>query len=452
LALCVWLPASASANSKVRKKVQRITTEAMESYDLLEYEAARKGLRSALLLAKSKGLGQDEAAGKVHLHLGIIEFSGFEDKEAAKLEFASALEISSDLELPKAYATKEMQAFFNGIKADFDGGGTTDEPTSDDGACATVSELEHELVETAPAGSAQAVDVRVSPELEVGKASLFYREDGGDKFKQLTMGRQGKCVYSGKIPAASVRGSVLHYYVAIAGKGGKVIAKSGDKFSPNLMEITAPKSGDGEDPFGSGGGGEVETSVKSSGPRKRVFVSVSAGSGGGYVTGTTEATTVDVECCFAPALFHLAPEVGYWFGDHVAVSAALRLGFPIGANVPGHATASPAGFARLRYAFGGGGTGFQVNGAVGAGIIRHTVKISNAAPGEDTDTTATGPLILGAGVGYIKALGDSLRFLAELNALLGLAVVDQIGCPGNGCVEPNFGAQFDFNLGLMVAF
>src|SRR5690606_10804972 len=108
---------------------------------------------------------------------------------------------------------------------------------------------------------------------------------------------------------------------------------------------------------------------------------LSAGSGGGYVTGQTEATLVDVQCCFAPALLHVQPEIGYFVTPRTSLSAAVRLGFPVGANVPGHATAAPAGLFRVRHAFADDGTGFQLSGAVGGGIMRNTVKISNAAPG-----------------------------------------------------------------------
>jgi len=460
LAVCFVLPGRALADAKVKKQVERKTAEAMEAYDMLEYEQAKKGLAAALLLAKRKGLGKDPVTAKVHVHLGIVYFSGFEDPESAGLEFASALEIDPKVEIPKAYKTKEMLAAFESIRSDIGGDvpviGPEDSPT-DNTSCSLVEGLAHELVESSPAGRKQTVELKVSPDLKAAKVALYYRADGKVDFKEVTMGRQGQCAYSAAIPAEAVQGDVVHYFVSVFDARGKVIARSGSKGSPNIIEVTAaiaePVGGD--DPLSGSGasGGSVSASAQDgAGKVKKLFISLAVGSGGGYVTGSTEATDVQVANGFAPALFHVLPEVGYWLTPRTSISAAFRLGFPVIANVPGHASAAPSGFLRLRHGFNPDGTGFQMSGAVGGGILRHAVKIENAAPGEDTDTTATGPLLLGAGLGYIKSLGDSLRFLAEVNGFVGLPVVDQIGCPGNGCVQPSFGNQFDLNLGFLVAF
>lgn len=449
----VALAPLAHAGDGVRKKVEAKTSEAMDAYDLLEYEEAKKGLSAALLLAKRKGLGKDKVVAKIHIHLAIVYFSGFQDEEAARLEFANAIEIDSAVKVPKAYRTRELLRAFEEIRSDLGGSSGVDvpdvEPTSAD--CNAVEDIDHELVETAPAASPQPVEVTVSPELNPAKVALYYREDGKEKFEQLTMGRRGQCSYKSSIPASAVRGEVVHYYVSVLNKRGKIVAKSGSKGSPNIIEVTAPIV-TSEDPLdGGGSGGSVSSSLEGR-TGKKLFISMTIGSGGGFVSGTTEATDVEVATGFAPALFHLMPEVGYYFSTKTSISAAFRLGFPVIANVPGHATAAPSGLLRLRHGFADDGTGFQLSGAIGGGILRHAVKIENAAVGQDTDTTATGPLLVGAGLGYIKALGGSLRFVFEASGLVGLPVVDQLGCPGNGCVEPNFGTQFDLNLGLMVAF
>jgi hypothetical protein len=186
----------------------------------------------------------------------------------------------------------------------------------------------------------------------------------------------------------------------------------------------------------------------------RFFLSVALGTGGGYVTGATEQAQSDVGCCFAPALLHLFPEVGYYLKRNMSVSAAFRMGFPVGANLPGHATAAPAGFARFKYWLAESGEGINVSGAVGGGIIRHTVKLNMPMMNGDTDTVASGPFLVGAGAGYSKALGGPMRFVAELNTLVGIpGPIKELGtCPGAGCVKPNFALQFDLNLGVLFAF
>jgi hypothetical protein len=51
-------------------------------------------------------------------------------------------------------------------------------------------------------------------------------------------------------------------------------------------------------------------------------------------------------------------------------------------------------------------------------------------------------------------MSGPLRFVGELSALAAFpAGIKELGtCPGAGCVKPNFGFQFDFNLGMQLAF
>jgi hypothetical protein len=82
--------------------------------------------------------------------------------------------------------------------------------------------------------------------------------------------------------------------------------------------------------------------------------------------------------------------------------------------------------------------------------MRSTIKLTEAPPGMDTDIVATGPLLIGAGAAYAKALGGPIKFVAEVNAIAGIPVIDKLGSdPG---FQLNFGVQFDVNLGLMFGF
>jgi hypothetical protein len=130
------------------------------------------------------------------------------------------------------------------------------------------------------------------------------------------------------------------------------------------------------------------------------------------------------------------------------------MGFAVGANVMGHATAAPAGLLRLRYALDESGSGLQVSGAIGGGIIRHVVKVEEAPAGMDADTTASGPVLIGGGIGYGKPLSGAMKFVGEVNALAAVpaGIKELGGCPGAGCVKPHFGLQFDVNLGVMFSF
>ncbi|MEO8553338.1 MAG: hypothetical protein ABI678_25370 [Kofleriaceae bacterium] len=179
-----------------------------------------------------------------------------------------------------------------------------------------------------------------------------------------------------------------------------------------------------------------------------MFLGVTAGTGLGYVTGTTEGQNTVKNCCIGRSLVVVTGELGYFVNPRLSIGAAFRMGLPIDANLDGHATGAPAGLLDVRYALAESGEGVRVMGQVGAGYLRNTIKLDTTmTTGGDTDIVAQGPLLLGGGVGYTKRLGSTLAFLIDLNVLAGIAVVDHIGnSPLNSGVSAD--AQLGFALGF----
>jgi hypothetical protein len=452
-------------NRAARDEVQSRTAQAMENFDLLEFEAARKQLGDAAVLARKYRLDSDPVLANVFLSIGIVEFAGMKNTEAARRAFAAAVAIDPQIEIGVAYRTDAMAELLKAVKKEEGGRGRSrSEPEEvggeDDGGdpgderdCALVEGLEHTLVDRGRVGRRQPITARVGSTVGAERVSLFYRAAGTEKFTELKMRRGSGCLYRSAIPAQAMKGDAIHYYVA-AVKDGQTLASRGSRASPNIIELgPAGASGDTEDPLE----GEVSESAGERPPpgeKKTLFLSLAVGTGGGYVSGTTEVVGSDVDCCFAPALLHLFPEVGYYFTRRLSLSAAFRMGFALGANVLGHATAAPAGLLRLRYALSEACTGLQLSAVAGGGIIRNTVKVEEAADGMDTDTTASGPFLVGGGLGYLYPLSGVMQLVAELNGLAAFpAGIKELGpCPGSGCVRPNFGVQVDINLGILFAF
>src|SRR5262249_47471115 len=81
-------PAHADAKSDIAAKIKA----AMDSYDSLDYDAARKSLNQALAVAKKAKLEKDPIVAKAYLDLGIVAFA-VPDLDAAKLSFLSAVQI-----------------------------------------------------------------------------------------------------------------------------------------------------------------------------------------------------------------------------------------------------------------------------------------------------------------------------------------------------------------------
>jgi hypothetical protein len=183
------------------------------------------------------------------------------------------------------------------------------------------------------------------------------------------------------------------------------------------------------------------------GAPSRVAIAISAGTGFGYVTGRTEGDHVVQTCCVGSSPVVVGAELAYRASPQLSIGLAGRAGFPIGANVMGHATIAPAGFARVRYGLSASGQGLRVMGEIGGGILRNTIKLDTMMPGMNTDIVAQGPLLVGAGVGFTRHLGGSIVFQADLDVITGIAVVEKLGS-----AILNSGISADLTLGVAFGF
>jgi hypothetical protein len=179
------------------------------------------------------------------------------------------------------------------------------------------------------------------------------------------------------------------------------------------------------------------------------LLAVSGGTGLGYVNGKTETGNKVLTCCIGSSLVVLTVEFGYYVNPTLSIGAAVRLGIPVGANIDGHSTSALATLVRVHYALSKSGDGLRVMSELGVGLLRNTVTINTVGPpGMDVDVVAQGPLLIGAGIGYTKHLGNSVAFVAELDAIAAIAVVDTLG----SAVNLNTGVSTDMNVGLQIGF
>ncbi|MDB4958209.1 MAG: hypothetical protein JWO36_5778 [Myxococcales bacterium] len=446
--------------------IQAKLKEAMESYDLIEYDAAKKSLNQAIAIAKKSRLEKDPLVARAYLDLGIVAFA-VPDLEGAKVSFLSAVQIDPKIQIDAAYKSPELAKLLDEARSEAGGSGGAAavevvEPSVD---CKSVKGLQHTIIDTAKGGSPLAMEALLASDVKAAKVAIMYRVEGATEFTEAKMTAQG-CKYSGSIPARAIKGAVLHYYVAAFDGNGKPIAAKGSAGSPNIIEITAGGAAavvkdDSENPVGtpkpivkesSGGsestsGGEVGGTVEAPHKAPKLLIGLSGGTGFGYVTGTTEGANTVKNCCIGNSWAVITPELGYYVNAQTSVGIAVRLGFPIGANVDGHATLAPAGLLRIRHAFSPGGEGAHVMGQLGAGIVRNTIKLDNPVAGMDTDVVAQGPLLIGGGIGYSKRVSGSVMFVVDLSLLAGLAVIDHLGAAPNETAL-NSGLSGDLSLGL----
>jgi hypothetical protein len=147
---------------------------------------------------------------------------------------------------------------------------------------------------------------------------------------------------------------------------------------------------------------------------------------------------------------HLSPEVGFWLNRSLLISLQLRwqlVGGTTDLIVEGRryqaAGQAAAVFARAAWLFRPGADLHPLFSlSLGAGQIRHIVALDFSDCGEDhrqrcVDTVTAGPVLAGAGTGFMLSLTERLFLLVQLNA--------QIAAPRSTL-------NLDGNLGMAARF
>jgi hypothetical protein len=462
---CLAAPAAADVRADIAAKARA----AMASYDAMDYEVARKQLYQALAIAKKARLDKDPIVARVYVDLAITQLAG-SDQDAAKLSLLSAAQIDPKIAIDAAYKSPELVRLLDearAVAAGFDSSAEAATRGDSDGVdCKAIRGVQHTVVEVGKRGVPEAIEAWIGGDVVPARVAVMYRAEGAVDFTEAKAARQGSCKYTATIPASATQGGLVHYYIAAYDQAGKVLAAKGSSGAPNVIAIGQPHRTTGPD-VASAGPGDSENPLGAAPPDARpaadlsdsavpadkphkIRLAVSAGSGIGYVTGTTEGGNRVQSCCIGTSLLVITPELGYYVTPRLTLGLAGRIGFPIGANTQGHSTVAPAGFLRVRYALSASGTGLGAMAEIGGGILRNTLKLddTSAAPGMETDVVAQGPLLLGAGIGYSQRLGNMVAVFVDLEAIAGLAVVGKVGT----AVHLNSGISTDMKLGLAVGF
>jgi len=446
---CFPVPAHAEPRADIAAK----TRAAMASYDAMDYEAARRLLYQALALAKRARLDRDPLVARVYLDLGIAQLA-VADPEAAKVSFLSAVQIDPKITVEPAYKSSEVVRLLDDARAV----AGDSEPVSEE---CKLRGIQRAVLADARPGVAQPVEVVVGGEPAPARVVVMYRPQDAIDFTEARLSRQAGCRYTGTIPAAAMRGALVHYYIAVYDASNRVLAAKGSSATPSVLSLATPGAAIGAarapgnpPPAGPPAApapppaplGVAREAPVPRGPRRVAAMFV--GTGIGYVSGKTEGENVVQTCCLGTSAVVLGGELRYQLSERWSLAAVGRLGLPLGANITGHSTIAPAGFVRVGYTFGGPIDGLHVMAELGAGILRNTIKLTTQTPGMDTDIVAQGPLLAGAGVGYAWRLGRMVAMLVDVDAIAGLAVADKLG----SAIHLNTGISGDMRVGVAVAF
>jgi hypothetical protein len=453
LALALFASAGAaraqSEDPAAIDKVVKLNKRAVDEYENLNFEEARKILKDALAACTQGGLDNHPVAARTHVHLGVVLLAGFKMKDQATKEFKRAVEIQADIKLEKTLANPEIQDVFDQATAGQggEGGGA--------GAAAPAADaITHEPVNKAEQGKPIPITASIDSSVGAKKMVLQFSADGSEDFGAREMHEESPGNWTGEIPASATEGAKVRYYLEASGAGDQVVATKGSAAAPLVVKLRGP-----------GGAAlvtkklPVPTPVESESTGPSWYLSIGFGSGVGWTTGNGEVNGLDKISPpgFALAkLVHIAPEIGYYLSPQLLVSAQGRFQIITGPTPFYSATqctggeCAPASYAiaglgRLRWLFGEQGDSLHpfVGGVLGLGTIRHVTSFaSETGCGLNhnltcVDTIKSGPVFAGATGGVLYNLTPMFALSLETNVLAGFT---------------KFTLNFDLNAGVAIEF
>ena len=106
-------PAHAEDEAAAIDKIVKLNKRAVDEYQNLNFDKARKLLDEALAACTRSGLDSHPVTARTHVHMGVVLFAGLKDKDGAVAEFKKAVQIQPDVKLDTALATPEIQEAYD---------------------------------------------------------------------------------------------------------------------------------------------------------------------------------------------------------------------------------------------------------------------------------------------------------------------------------------------------
>ena len=169
-------------DSAALEKVTKLNKKAVDEYQNLNFEESRKALKAAIDICAQSGLENHPVTARTYIHLGIVTFTGFKQREEAVKQFRKALEIQADIKLDKILATPEVQEVFDEAVAAIKADSKPPEP-----AAKPADSVEHTPVTRSPQGATIVIKATVDPSVGAKKVLLSFSADGSDDFGEKEM-------------------------------------------------------------------------------------------------------------------------------------------------------------------------------------------------------------------------------------------------------------------------
>ncbi len=455
LAVCLLVPAGAMAQvpQAAKERIRLLNSQAMEQYDVLEFDKAKELLEKALSEADTYSLSEDKSMALTYINLGVVYGAGFNDRLNAVKHFSTALKLESSAAIDAMRATPTLEEMFTSAKE------SVPPPKKKDLV------LRHTPLDDVRAGRVVTIKAMTGVDLKPAKVLLIHWGSGQKERSKVEMRQVRPNVYQGQIPSKAVSGRSIYYYIEAQNEEGRRIQGHGTKGSPNIISIRRKKGTSRSTPEA---------------PKKDQFLSiyVMVGAGFGVVHGGESENThplppgndepydnLSIETGGAIAPFHIAPEIDYHINTkwHIGLMGRIQFvnaisqddqddlykkdGKPTGKEAMA-SRISLLGVLRAKRFFLDGPLKLYVAFGVGGGQLRHRIELGNydqQPNGSDptlnkndrVDTRLSQYVAFNVGGGLKYMFHRNIGFALDLSGLI---------------LVPNFAAHLDVNLGPVVSF
>jgi hypothetical protein len=387
VACVIWFTPAPARAEDVDKQVQKMNKRAMDDYDALEFEAAKKTLTDAVALLRANGLDDQPIAAKTYANLGIVYINGLKDRARGVQQLVNALRIKPDYKVDPAVATPELDEAFQAAQkqaARMGGKPPPPKPVTPPPPKPTpppekppekpapppekpiekppekpaeeVHGLVHVPVDESRPSSPIPVRAKLGSDVGATRLFLFFRGSGQEDFVSVPMKNSSGAEWVGVIPADAVTGKSLQYYLEARDARGRAVTNAGSAPNPFIIALseTAPPPTnvpevDVEDPLMKERLAKKRAQEERRSTRDHLFIFVMPGFGFGvepagnhtevawqYQTQGANAMKFIPQPVgstgVAVAPFHLAAEVGYLITPRFSLSIVGRFQLVTGAN------------------------------------------------------------------------------------------------------------------------
>ena len=154
-----------SEDPELLGKITDLNRKALEAYDALDFDEARKLLKQALDLCTGP-LDKHPIKARTHIHMGVVLINGLKQRELGIRQFRLALRIEPEIKVTKVMANPEIVAAFEEAQKSMNvadsGGGDGD---AGGGASSDSGGLSHSPVRRGRKGRPIVITATVSPSL-----------------------------------------------------------------------------------------------------------------------------------------------------------------------------------------------------------------------------------------------------------------------------------------------